>query len=68
MNTCKFPCWFALALIPLVTGCGTGESVDWTLCSDTCDWAWDGECDDGGYGADTEACEYGTDCGDCGER
>lgn len=25
----------------------------------------DGECDDGGHGADHDACPYGTDCNDC---
>lgn len=37
-------------------------------CENTCQWANDGECDDGGAGAHTSACTYGTDCGDCGER
>ena len=26
----------------------------------------DGECDDGGPGSDYDACDYGTDCTDCG--
>lgn len=38
------------------------------LCTDTCQYAGDGECDDGGPGADYDACELGTDCGDCGPR
>lgn len=37
-------------------------------CSDTCRWANDGACDDGGEGADYSVCERGTDCGDCGPR
>jgi len=37
-------------------------------CSDTCDYAHDGECDDGGPGADFYECAFGTDCGDCGTR
>ena len=37
-------------------------------CSDTCDYPGDGECDDGGEGAVTGACSYGTDCTDCGTR
>lgn len=37
-------------------------------CEDTCQYAFDGECDDGGPGAHTSACVYGSDCGDCGER
>lgn len=37
-------------------------------CSDTCTWATDGECDDGGANASGSACDFGTDCGDCGAR
>jgi hypothetical protein len=36
------------------------------LCSNTCEFAFDDECDDGGPGADFDECELGTDCGDCG--
>jgi len=38
------------------------------ICYDYCTWAFDGECDDGGDGAVTGLCEYGTDCADCGPR
>lgn len=38
------------------------------LCSNTCAWANDGECDDGGPGSLYDVCDYGTDCGDCGTR
>lgn len=43
-------------------------------CSDTCsngdtfDFAFDGWCNDGGRGADTNTCAFGTDCTDCGTR
>lgn len=43
-------------------------------CMDTCrdpmgnDLSDDGECDDGGPGADHSDCEYGEDCTDCGRR
>jgi hypothetical protein len=37
--------------------------------SDTCaSYASDGECDDGGPGAQYALCDYGTDCADCGAR
>ena len=63
-------------------GEGEGESQDppadqpEILCEDTCaprgapsgTWADDGRCDDGGAGADTDTCELGTDCRDCGQR
>ncbi len=39
-----------------------------TLCGDTCEFAHDGECDDGGPGSDWEECIIGSDCGDCGPR
>jgi len=40
-----------------------------TLCNDTCLYAADGECDDGGPNALPEvACGLGTDCTDCGPR
>ncbi len=38
------------------------------LCTNTCRWAADGECDDGGSGSDYSVCEFGTDCADCGPR
>ena len=43
------------------------------ICDETCaggpdDKSKDGECDDGGPGAEWDHCEYGTDCEDCGAR
>ena len=38
------------------------------LCSETCNFASDVDCDDGGPGSDFNACTYGTDCTDCGPR
>lgn len=38
------------------------------LCSDSCYFAFDGVCDDGGPGAEYALCGYGTDCFDCGVR
>lgn len=38
------------------------------LCSNTCEFANDGDCDDGGPGHDFDLCALGTDCGDCGPR
>jgi bacterioferritin-associated ferredoxin len=38
------------------------------LCLDTCPYAFDGECDDGGPGSLYSVCGFGTDCGDCGPR
>lgn len=37
-------------------------------CSDDCRFARDGECDDGGSGADYRLCPCGADCSDCGKR
>ena len=40
------------------------------LCFETCPWALDGDCDDGGPGAEfvITACPLGSDCTDCGPR
>ena len=38
------------------------------MCNDTCRWAGDGECDDGGAGCLYSLCEFGSDCADCGVR
>jgi hypothetical protein len=38
------------------------------LCTDTCSYAGDGDCDDGGPNSDFDLCPYGTDCTDCGPR
>ena len=35
-------------------------------CTNECEYALDGECDDGRPGSITSLCEPGTDCGDCG--
>jgi len=37
-------------------------------CTNTCNYASDSNCDDGGSGAASVDCEYGTDCFDCGPR
>ncbi len=42
--------------------------IDITNCSNDCSTAFDGECDDGGIGADFAICAFGTDCADCGQR
>jgi hypothetical protein len=49
-------------------GCGTCNDQSQPLCTDTCQYANDGWCDDGGPDADFSVCELGTDCGDCGPR
>ena len=38
------------------------------LCSETCSFTGDGDCDDGGPGYDYSSCDLGTDCTDCGVR
>lgn len=38
------------------------------LCDDTCIFANDGACDDGGPGSATDYCGFGKDCTDCGIR
>lgn len=48
--------------------CANGLCVAPGGCSDSCVWASDGECDDGGADAPRDGCDYGTDCTDCGPR
>ena len=38
------------------------------LCDDSCPFANDGVCDDGGKDSLNDVCQLGTDCNDCGER
>lgn len=47
---------------------GSGAQGAQTLCTNTCAYPNDGECDDGGAGSVTSLCTYGSDCGDCGSR
>lgn len=62
------PLCFAVVLV--LSGCdgGTSTSTQPQLCSETCEFAGDGDCDDGGPGSLTSACELGTDCADCSSR
>ena len=39
-----------------------------TVCVENCNWSSDGDCDDGGPGAEYADCGYGADCIDCGVR
>ncbi|MEC7985355.1 MAG: MopE-related protein [Myxococcota bacterium] len=39
-----------------------------SLCNENCSYSSDGDCDDGGYGADYDNCDLGSDCDDCGPR
>ncbi|MGD2109828.1 MAG: hypothetical protein PVI86_10585 [Phycisphaerae bacterium] len=45
-----------------------GLDEDTPGCTDTCQFAFDGTCDDGGPGSSYSLCELGTDCSDCGPR
>lgn len=45
-----------------------GATVRGLLCSNTCRYARDGDCDDGGGRSSYELCRFGTDCADCGAR
>ena len=42
--------------------------TDADICFDTCQFANDGVCDDGGSGSAFFECDFGTDCSDCGPR
>ncbi len=38
------------------------EAPPTLICSESCKYSQDGDCDDGGFGSDYIACTYGTDC------
>eukprot|EP00320_Phaeocystis_rex_P001447 CAMPEP_0119078272 /NCGR_PEP_ID=MMETSP1178-20130426/99470_1 /TAXON_ID=33656 /ORGANISM="unid sp, Strain CCMP2000" /LENGTH=101 /DNA_ID=CAMNT_0007060705 /DNA_START=1 /DNA_END=303 /DNA_ORIENTATION=+ len=46
----------------------TPDSGEWAQCEETCAYAGDGQCDDGGPGAAGSSCTIGSDCADCGIR
>jgi hypothetical protein len=41
---------------------GDIETPPTLICSESCDYSKDGECDDGGAGSDGSYCAFGTDC------
>jgi len=52
----------------LFIGMTVTSSCNKTVCDNTCSYAYDGVCDDGGNGSSFSVCDCGTDCFDCGER
>ena len=52
----------------IASAIATAASVNASLCTETCVWASDGDCDDGGPGLQYTSCAIGTDCTDCGVR
>ena len=56
-------CVLALSSLVLLSSCESEPG-----CSNTCDYAFDFQCDDGGPGSLYSVCESGTDCADCGPR
>jgi len=49
-------------------GGNNGGSNSGQACDDTCTYALDGVCDDGGINSSDDSCDFGTDCTDCGSR
>ena len=49
-------------------GGNNGNMMNGGLCEDTCRFARDGDCDDGGPDSDYSVCDLGSDCADCGPR
>lgn len=54
--------------LELAGSSGGGLEPSATGCDDTCAFADDGTCDDGGSGSSYALCGLGTDCSDCGRR
>lgn len=52
----------------ILFGTTLASSCTKTVCDNTCAYAYDGVCDDGGQGSSFSVCDCGTDCFDCGER
>src|SRR5690554_5642038 len=50
------------------SGGSSSSSSGGPLCTNTCAYAFDGVCDDGGPGSAYSVCDYGSDCADCGPR
>lgn len=62
---------FSTAVVTLFfnAGCGGKDPSDLDeQCANSCQYASDGDCDDGGTGSSYSLCSYGTDCADCGTR
>lgn len=47
---------------------GEGEGEGEGGCDNSCEYAFDGTCDDGGENAEYSVCALGSDCLDCGSR
>ena len=58
--------------LPLASASSSSSSASSSggsqLCNNTCRYAHDGACDDGGTGSQTSLCTLGSDCADCGPR
>ncbi len=69
MKNLKLILSLAIAVVGLsgLAGCFQDPNEE-DLCTNTCQYAYDGECDDGGPGSITSLCPCATDCADCGER
>lgn len=48
--------------------CNGTDNSSPSLCDNSCSYAGDGFCDDGGFEAEYGVCSLGTDCSDCGVR
>jgi type II secretory pathway pseudopilin PulG len=48
------------------SGHSNSRALEATNCTNTCNHALDGMCDDGGHGSEYTICAHGSDCVDCG--
>jgi hypothetical protein len=63
-GTERMPSFLVLKANDILEVSCTGSGV----CENSCRYAGDGDCQDGGDGADNTLCAVGTDCADCGVR
>ena len=55
-------------LVPRMCILQCGAFARCMLCTNTCDFDMDDDCDDGGIGSEYSSCPLGSDCADCGPR
>lgn len=68
MNGTTKMAWALASTVMLHTACGNELDQGTVACNNTCIYAFDNECDDGGGGSLWDICELGSDCNDCGVR
>ena len=65
----SYPGGYDIANDGIDQDCDGEDYIDASLlCDNSCQYAYDGTCDDGGTDSEYSVCALGTDCNDCGDR